>query len=482
MHENAKEVIILEDIAEMVIENAANGGADYAEARYHKNTGIEFSLKNNVPQGVRVINDEGIGIRVLVNGGMGFASTNKLGRDSVSQAVEVAIKLARSAAKVRREPVEFSDEKFHRVSYAVQMKKNFENMSVAEKMEYLRRVERAVMDSGVNVPMRFIAYNDWIEEKLFINSEGAQVKSQIPRVSIMYNLVVLENGKMEQAPFVQNAFTGGLEYMEAAKPWESALRDVKALKNLILHGEDAPEGKVDVIIAPEVSGIAVHESVGHPYESDRIYGREAAQAGESFIKPSMLGERIGTDAVNVIEDPTLPGGYGFYLYDDEGVKARPRHLIRNGIINEFLTNREYAKKLGVSSNAAARAVNYNREPIVRMANTYLAPGDYSFEELIGDVKHGVYIKSFNEWNIDDRRYQQRYIGREAYLIENGELKNPVHNPIIEITTRALWGSVDAVGNYIEQYPGTCGKGEPMQGVPVWMGGAPARLRNILLRR
>ena len=315
-----------------------------------------------------------------------------------------------------------------------------------------------------------------------MNNEGALVESLIPRVSVTYNLVVFEEGQMEQAPFVQRAFSGGLELIEKDQPWEWAAKDVKALQKLIKEGEKPPEGKVDVVISPEVAGIAVHESVGHPYELDRIMGREAAQAGESFVKPEMLGERIGSEVVTVVEDPTVPNSWGFYLYDDEGVKARPRYLIRNGIINEFLMNREYASYLGLKSNAAARALNYNREPIVRMANTYLAPGDHSFEELIEDVKLGVYMVSFNEWNIDDRRFQQRYIGREAYLIENGEIKHPVRKPILEITTKGLWSSVDAVGKEIEFYPGTCGKGEPGQGVPVWMGGAPARLREVVLRR
>jgi len=315
-----------------------------------------------------------------------------------------------------------------------------------------------------------------------MNNEGALVESLIPRVSVTYNLVVFEEGQMEQAPFVQRAFSGGLELIEKDKPWEWALKDVKALQRLIKEGQKPPEGKVDVVVSPEVAGIAVHESVGHPYELDRIMGREAAQAGESFVKPDILGERIGSEVVTVIEDPTIPNSWGFYLYDDEGVKARPRYLIREGIINEFLMNREYAAYLGMKSNASARAINYNREPIVRMANTYLAPGDYSFEELIEDVKLGVYMVSFNEWNIDDRRYQQRYIGREAYLIENGEIKHPVRRPILEITTKGLWSSVDAVGKEVEFYPGTCGKGEPGQGVPVWMGGAHARLREVVLRR
>ncbi len=472
----------MEDLIEFAVDMALKKGAKYSEARYHKKAGIDFSLKNGELQGVEVINSEGIGIRVLADGALGFASTNILTKESIANAVEVAVKLAKNSSKLRKAPIEFSEETFHRVSYEVIPKKDFSGLNMEDKMDYLRRIEEDVLASGVNVPMRFIAYTDWVEERLFSNSEGAWILSKIPYVNIMYNLVVYENNQMEQAPFISTAFTGGLENIDMAKPWDRAVEDAKVLKNLITHGKSAPEGTVDVIISPEVAGIAVHESVGHPYESDRIYGREAAQAGESFVKPDMLGERIGSDAVTVIEDPTLPNSWGFYLYDDEGVKARPRYLIRDGIINEFLLNREYAYKLGTVSNAAARAVNYDREPIVRMANTYLAPGDHSFEELIEDIKIGVYIKSFNEWNIDDRRFQQRYIGREAYLIENGEIKNPVKRPILEITTRGLWSSVDAVGKDIEFYPGTCGKGEPMQGVPVWMGGAHARLRNIMLRR
>ncbi|NJE76116.1 TldD/PmbA family protein [Thermococcus sp. ES12] len=470
------------DVLEFAVEKALELGASYAEARFEEKNGTSLAMKNGNPEGLQVLADRGMGIRVLVDGGMGFASTNVLTRESVGEAVKKAVKLARAASKVRNEPIRFSEEDFHRVSYKVKMKKDFRDVSPEEKLELLKKIEEEVKATGVNVPMRYLMYSDQLWKKEILTSEGAYVKSKIPRVSVTYNLVVFENGQMEQAPFVQRAFSGGLELIERDEPWKWAVKDVQALKKLIYEGQKPPEGKVDLIISPEVAGIAVHESVGHPYEADRIFGREAAQAGESFVKPDMLGERIGSEVVTVIDDPTIPNSWGFYLYDDEGVKARPRYLIREGIITEFLTNREYAHKLGQRSNASARAINYNREPIVRMANTYLAPGDYSFEELIEDVKLGVYMVSFNEWNIDDRRYQQRYIGREAYLIENGELKHPVRRPILEITTRALWSSVDAVGKEVEFYPGTCGKGEPGQGVPVWMGGAHARLRDIPLRR
>jgi len=132
------------------------------------------------------------------------------------------------------------------------------------------------------------------------------------------------------------------------------------------------------------------------------------------------------------------------------------------------------------SPGSSRAVAYNREPIVRMANTFLEPGDHSQEELLEDIKEGVYIKNFMEWNIDDRRFNQRYVGLEAYRIEDGELKDMLRNPVLEVTTVGLWSAVDAVGNDPQFQAAYCGKGDPMQAIPVWTGGPHIRLREVKL--
>ncbi len=248
----------------------------------------------------------------------------------------------------------------------------------------------------------------------------------------------------------------------------------------IAKSKKLPIGKYDVILSPELTGIASHESCGHPYEADRILGREAAQAGKSFIKKEMLGQKIGTGVVSVVDDPTIPNSYGFYLYDDEGIKAQKRFLIKNGIINAFLQNRETAAEFGIASNASSRAKEWFSEPIVRMANTFVSPSNYSFEELLETIKNGVYIKSFMEWNIDDKRYNQKYTGLESYLIKNGKIVKLVKAPTLEITTPAFWSSIDAVGKDLEFSAGTCGKSDPMQPIPVWLGGPSIRLRNIFL--
>jgi TldD protein len=211
-----------------------------------------------------------------------------------------------------------------------------------------------------------------------------------------------------------------------------------------------------------------------------VLGREGAQAGESYLKADSLGRRLGSREANVSDDPTLPHSNGFVLVDDEGVEAKKRFLIRNGVISEFLQNRATAKEFGMRSNGASRSVSFDREPIIRMSNTFVEPGDYSTDELIKEVRHGVFFKTFTEWNIDDKRLNQRYVALEAYLIERGDIKELVKSPVLEITTPKLWGSVKARSRHIEFESATCGKGDPTQGAPVWTGGPETLLVGIKL--
>lgn len=473
-----------EDLVLRAVEIGASLGAKYVEARYHKHSRSSLAARNGEIIGTESSISEGIAVRVIADGSLGFASTNILTDEGVKKAVENAVRKAQSHAKLMRNPVEYSQERLGRATYEVSEVKPFESVSVEDKVSYIKDLWQRVSTSPSTA--RVATLTTWIgesiEEKIIANSDGAFIRSRIPRLSLGYNIVVTLPSKGTIQRFFSHAAAGGYELLKQWNVIEYLPDDAKKFEKIILEAKAPPTDKpVDVIVGSEIVGLMVHESCGHPSEADRILGREAAQAGKSFIKPNMIGERIGSEYATVIDDPTIPGSNGFYLYDDEGVPARPRYLYKEGKINEFLHNRWTAKLFGVQSNAAARAMNHESEPIIRMANTYFKPGDHTFEELIEDVKYGVYIKSYMEWNIDDERWSQRYGGLEAYLIENGELKHLVKNPVLELTTKTFYSSVDAADKNLEFYAGTCGKGEPMQGVPVWFGGPNVRIRNIMLR-
>lgn len=465
------------DLGEFAVNLAQDLKVEFAEARLEIVESNEFLLKNGNMEVSEFVRSYGFNIRVLKNGSMGFCSTNIISKNKISEIVKNAVKMASASSKLVKKKIKLSEEKGVEDSYKVKQKNKIEDISCEEKIEKLHEFEKN-LPKKIKIPARIFEIADDIKEKYYVNSEDSKIYSKMPRIHVLAVITIFENNQSEQA-ILQYGKTQGWEFFKENNISEKINREAEILQKMIKEGRKAPKGNVDVIIGEEVVGIAVHESCGHPYEADRILGREAAQAGESFVKKDMIGNRIGSDVVNVIEDPTIQNSYGFYLYDEEGVKAKPRYLIKNGIINEFLHNRETAYEMGIKSNASARASGYDKEPIIRMSNTYIKEGDYSNEELFEGI-NGIFINSFSEWNIDDKRYNQKYVGREAYLVEKGEIKYPIRKPILELTTPKFYSSIDAVGKEIEFFPGNCGKGEPMQIAPVFMGGPMIRLRNIKL--
>jgi TldD protein len=472
----------MEDLIQRAVEAASAKGVQYAEARLHIDSGSGVTLTNGKPEPVQLAKAKGIAVRVLVDGALGFASTNDLSRESLDETVEIAYRTAKASKRLVTNPIRLSKEKAEQANWETKARKPLLDVTIEKKLAVLEEIEKNLSPSVVKVdlPSRTLVLMDDITDRYFADTEGSKIHGVASRIGLLFVFTASEPGKGIIQRIGQKGETGGWERLEAWDLPKHVAEEAKILGKILREAKQAPRGELDLVLGSEVTGIACHESCGHPQEADRILGREAAQAGESYLKPDMIGHRIGTEVVTVVDDPTIPNSYGFYEYDEEGVRASRRTLIKNGVIAGFLQNRETAAELGVSSNGAARAVSYDREPIIRMANTFMLPGDYTDDELVEDVNKGVYINTFMEWNIDDRRYNQRYVGLEAYLIENGRITSAVKNPILEITTPGFYGSVDAVGKRVEYEAATCGKGEPEQGAPVWHGGPPIRLRKVRL--
>jgi TldD protein len=468
------------DIVDHCLEYAKSRKIDYAEAKAQDTNVENMQLKNGVLEAYSVASDSGFYVRILADGGLGFASSNKWTKEEAKKIVNVAYKLATNAK--RKNKIKFVKEKAVKTKWEVKQKEKIENVASEDKIKRLSEIDKTIMSQKINVAARMLILNIFITNKYFVNSEGSTISSYVPKINAQaFGITVADQGKTEQLTFKEWGYSGGWEAFDVWKLDEALAKEVRVLHRVLKEGKAVKPEKTDLVCGPEVTGIASHESCGHPMEADRILGREMSQAGRSFIYPGgpyWIGIRIGSDKVTVVDDPTLENSYGYYLYDDEGIKARPRYLYKGGIINEFLQNRETAAKLGVRSNGASRSINYDREAIVRMANTFVQPGDVSEEEIFEDVKQGIYMHSFTEWNIDDVRFNQRYVGREAYFIEDGELKGPVARPTIETTTLNFWMAVDAVSKKLDFVSATCGKGDPEQGAPVYTGGPMMRLKGV----
>ncbi len=471
----------LKDLAHLSLKVSQDSGAEYAEARIHGGTGNGYMLKNGEAQPSILEDSFGIGIRLIYRGALAFSATNLLDRSSVKDLTLRTVKLAKASKSLVEKKVSFDKSKPARANFRAPEKERMEGADSSWLKRLLGEMERRVTHcKGASaITNRILIASSSIEQKYLVNSDGARVESRVPRLHFYGVLTAMENGQVAQRS-IQQGESGGMEAERRMNLIEKVEQEAVRLVEVLKKAGKSPTGVVDVVLSPELSGIAAHESVGHPQEADRILGREGAQAGESYLRNDSLGKKVGSDEANISDDPTLLRSNGYSPVDDEGVSSSKRRLIKEGRVSEFLHNRSTSAELRTTNNAASRSTAYNREPIVRMSNTFVEPGDFTFEEVLQEVKEGVYLKSFTEWNIDDKRLNQRYVGLEAYHIKNGELKDLVKAPVLEITTPALWGSVKARTKELEFEAAICGKGDPMQGIPVWTGGPHMLLTGIRL--
>lgn len=451
--------------------DAAEKKSRYAEVRFMELEGSGAAYRNGSFEGAAYSKSSGYSLRVL-NDSLAISFSNSENFDELLKALDIAVK--RSMVPGKSRIVTKSDGK---KDWVVSGSKKVDNVSLDDKISMLRDNDSLMETLGASVRMNYIS--DRKVKQAFMNSEGSQIRGEFSRVSYFYFAGILDSGEFEQSTG-EFGSTGGYEYFDTLNLRDRITGDIGAIKKA-MHAKHMKPGKMDLVIGPEISGIVAHESAGHPTEYDRIVGREGALAGESFLTGKKLPMKIGSDAVSVIDDPSMKGSYGFYVYDDEGIMSRKRYLYRKGYTDEFIHNRESAARQGVEPNGGGRSSSWNMEPLPRMSTTYIEPGDYSFEELVEGVKEGVYVKNFTEWNIDDIRFNEKYVGKEAYRISNGKIAEQIRRPVIETNTIKFYSAIDAVARDMEFFAGQCGKGDPEQGVDIWMGGPHARLRDLYIQ-
>jgi|Deesub1362A_J573_1020465.scaffolds.fasta_scaffold00109_64 TldD protein len=395
----------------------------------------------------------GIGIRVLDNG-WGFASTNS--PENIDEITEKARKMAAIGEKIKydeRDPI--TD------NVRVKSKVDPVNVDLEEKREILHRCEEAVREYK-EVVSSTLAYIDSKSIFHYLNSEGSDIRSEYTRVGIFTTVYAKKNGKIQVGSERLGA-TGGLEYLKGAEE-KSKKAAEKALR--LLDAEEAPSGVFRVVLDPLLTGVFIHEALGHAMEADHVIN------GESILE-GKLGSIIASSLVTVYDDPTIEGSFGFYFYDSEGVRGERKAVLEKGIFKRLLQSRETASKLGDTPTGNARSQNYSHFPIPRMSNTYVEKGDMSFEEMIEDIKYGVYLRGSKGGEVDTVRGVFQFSAEEGFIIRNGKLAEPIRDVALSGETLKILKNIDAVGNdELELHIGFCGKAS--QSVPVGDGGPHIR--------
>ncbi len=247
----------------------------------------------------------------------------------------------------------------------------------------------------------------------------------------------------------------------------------KAAKKAInmLHSDYVPGGRYPIVMGEKLTGVFIHEALGHACEADLVL------QGDSVLE-GMIGEKIADENVTIYDDPTLENKFGSFYYDSEGVRARKTYVVKDGILREFLHSRETAFLMGKESNGKARSQGYSYPPLVRMSNVCLDPRDWKFDEIIADTKFGIYVDGSRGGQVDTGTGIFQFNAEEAYLIEKGEIKQPLRDVSFSGNILDTLKSVDAIGDTVEFSIGVCGKAG--QGVPVGDGGPKTRVSSVLI--
>lgn len=474
----------MRELAERALNVAQLSGARYADVRIVRREEQAIEVKNGQVGEMALDEDQGFGVRVIVDGAWGFASSSLMTMSEVERVARQAVAIARASGLVKGEGVSLGPAEVHRGSYRTPVVKDPFAVSLEDKLalllaadEGMRRVE------GVRVRKGSLAFRR--EDKLFASSEGSWIEQTIVESGGGLEVTAVGQGEVQKRSY-PNSFgrhqgTAGYEFIEALDLAGHAQPTAEEAVALLV-APTCPSGVMTLIIGGTQLALQVHESCGHPTELDRVFGSEASYAGTSFLTPEKLGTfRYGSPLVNLTADATLPGGLGTFGYDDEGIPAQRTPLVREGIFVGYLSSRETAARLGQPSNGTMRADGWNRTPIIRMTNINLEPGTWSLADLIADTDEGLYVDVNKSWSIDDKRLNFQFGTEVAYEIKKGRLGRLYKNATYTGITPQFWGSCDAICGPNEwRIWGTanCGKGQPSQIAHVGHGTAPARFRNV----
>ncbi len=474
-------------------------GVSYGDIKVGHYWYEHVATKDGVVEAMESNETLGYGIRVLKDGKWGFAASNDLTSDGIRQTVKKAVELAQAAAFVKADSVSLTKEKPIRGSYETPYQEDPFKVGMDEKVNLLlaadkeqRKVKHLRIAQGY--------YTGWKQEKLFASTEGHWITQTLVECGGGIEATATSDTDVQSRSY-PNSFrgqfvTGGFENFRDMKLAAHSRQIAQEAVDL-LSAPECPSGDMDIILDGNQLALQIHESCGHATEGDRALGWEASYAGTSFLTPDKLGHfKYGSEIVNLTADATVPLGLGTFGFDDEGVPAQRRFLIKNGIFVDYQTSREVASILQKkvkgykhSSGGTVRSDGWGHLPMIRMTNINLEPGGsvpgsgkaWGLDELISDTKSGLFFSTNKSWSIDDRRLNFQFGTEVAWEIKNGKLGRVFKNPTYTGMTPKFWGSCDAIcGRKHWTVWGTpnCGKGQPSQLMHTGHGASPARFRKV----
>jgi TldD protein len=458
----------LQDLTDKIIKYADKSGVQYCDARAEQQIKKSILIENGEIEHIRNSEDKGIGVRLIKNGSWSFCSiTNPNSFNEIKGILDNTIKNSDYTYSNKKNRINLHNNPINKkqINFPVLKKPEINELTtIGLECNKIIRDESKIIKSVTNPHYT-------INSKYFTNTEGSEILQNFTDVVIEMVATSHESG-LTQSVNITEGGRGGLELI-TNKAQQSA-KDIAKKASELIYAKPVKEKITTVVMNPDFVSLLTHEILGHPSEADRVLGKEMAWAGGAWWKGKM-GEKIGSENLNVFDDPTIKESLGWYYFDDEGVETKKTTLVENGVLKNHMQNRETSKIFDTVPTGNMRATNYRYMPLIRMACTCIANGDQNVNEIIKDVKNGYYISNMKIPSIDMKRYNWSISCQYAQKIENGEITDLQRDVIVMGTAPKFFNSIDACGNDFTVRPITnCGKGDPMQSMMMGNGGPTIR--------
>ncbi len=435
----------------------------YWEVRLEVQNITAINVKNGEAETITQSDTERGNVRVLDNGGWGFSSFSKF--DDVPANIQKAADFAKSvgggdAKIIELPPIE------DKITAPCERHPN--GVPLSEKLDTALGYDAALREHP-RADLTDITYSDTVTRTVFLNSDGRLIDTEEIFTLGVLRLLGKVNGVPETA-YESFRYRGGFEEFTSCG---SFVPEIYKRLDGLLSAEDAKGGTYNCIIDPKLTGVFAHEAFGHTSEADFFY-RDKKQ--QEVMK---IGNRLGSDAVSIIDDATLdPRFCGSYAFDDEGVEGKRTVLLENGILKEHLHSRMTAAMMHEELTGNARCINVSHPPVVRMSNTYIEPGEATYEELLKELDDGLLI-------VDSRGgsggEEFTFSAGMGYLVENGKVTKPVKNLTVSGNLFTTLKNITACSNKMEMLNpgGGCGKAGQAP-LPVGLGGPYIMIKDALI--
>lgn len=426
------------ELAEKILDYAVTHGGDYAEIFEEEKTYSKITLTNQESPTILTGQEEGTGIRILRGTQSRYIAVSHTDEAEIFKMMKTALK-------------DWADGKEHMERSVLKQPEIFQtqgakNTVTAEKIRLLRECVQSGKHAASHIVRMQTSCVEDCQTVRLINTEGCNTQDERRKMRL-YIKATARDGKESAESYTGPGIMGGMELfgqIDFRKTAEKTARSAQAL----LHAKPCPTGRMPVIIANGFGGLLFHEACGHSLEASSM-----ADKGSEFS--GKIGTQIASEKVTLVDDGTVPGGWGSLHIDDEGIPTRRNVLIEKGILKGCLVDRLDGRRLGMPPTGSARRENYRYAPVARMTNTFLLPGEDAADEMIHSVTRGLYVKNIHAGSVNPVTGEFNFYTNETFLIENGRIVCPVHNATLIGTGREILRKVEMVGTDPAMGQGFC---------------------------